>query len=112
RRLRPAAGRRDARGDRRDRAGSRGRRRAVDGRGDGMSAATTVVGGGSTAAPPVERLQRAARRNAWTLGLVAVLAVMLAFTKIIQPNYGPAQIQGLAIGVLPVALAAIAQAII
>ena len=37
---------------------------------------------------------------------------MLAFTKIIQPNYGPAQIQGLAIGVLPVALAAIAQAII
>ena len=64
-----------------------------------MSAAATVVGGGSTAAPPVERLQRAARRNAWTLGLVAVLAVMLAFTKIIQPNYGPAQIQGLAIGV-------------
>ena len=37
---------------------------------------------------------------------------MLAFTKIIQPNYGPAQIQGLAIGVLPVAFAAIAQAII
>ena len=53
-----------------------------------------------------------ARRNAWTLGLVGVLAVMLAFTKIIQPNYGPAQIQGLAIGVLPVAFAAIAQAII
>ena len=102
----------DARGDRRDRAGGRGRRRAVDGRGDGMSAAATVVGGGSTAAPPVERLQRAARRNAWTLGLVGVLAVMLAFTKIIQPNYGPAQIQGLAIGVLPVAFAAIAQAII
>jgi ribose transport system permease protein len=77
-----------------------------------MSAAATVVGGGSTAAPPVERLQRAARRNAWTVGLVGVLAAMLAFTKIIQPNYGPAQIQGLAIGVLPVALAAIAQAII
>ena len=42
----------------------------------------------------------------------AVLAVMLAFTKIIQPNYGPAQIQGLAIGVLPVAFAAVAQAIV
>ena len=37
---------------------------------------------------------------------------MLVFTKLIQPNYGAPQIQGLAIGVLPVALAAIAQAIV
>ena len=81
--------------------------------GDGMSAAATVVGGGSAAAPP-------GRASATTppAGMrgrsvsSAVLAVMLAFTKIIQPNYGPAQIQGLAIGVLPVAFAAIAQAII
>ncbi|MFL5675584.1 MAG: ABC transporter permease [Chloroflexota bacterium] len=77
-----------------------------------MSAATTVLEGGSASADPVERVARAARRNAWILGLAGVLVVMFALTKFIQPNYGPAQIQGLAIGVLPVALAAIAQAIV
>ena len=54
---------------RHDRGGHRGRRREPDG-------------------APRRAAQRAARRNAWTLGLVGVLAVMLAFTKIIQPNYG------------------------
>ena len=51
------------------------------------------------------------RRNAWVLGLIVGFAVNLAFTKIIQPNYGPAGIQGLAISVLPLALAAVAQAV-
>ncbi|MDP9483815.1 MAG: ABC transporter permease [Chloroflexota bacterium] len=37
---------------------------------------------------------------------------MLALTKIIQPNYGAPQLTGLAIAVLPVAFAAVAQAIV
>jgi ribose transport system permease protein len=49
------------------------------------------------------------RRNAWTLGLVAILVILLAITKLIQPTYGPAGVRGLAIGVLPLAFAAVAQ---
>jgi ribose transport system permease protein len=49
------------------------------------------------------------RRNGWTLGLLGILTLLLVATKIIQPNYGPAGIQGLAISVLPLALAAVAQ---
>jgi ribose transport system permease protein len=49
------------------------------------------------------------RRNTWTLGLIGILALLLVLTKIIQPSYGPAGIQGLAISVLPLALAAVAQ---
>ncbi len=52
------------------------------------------------------------RRNAWTLGLLAFLVVMLAFTKMIQPRYGPIPVQGLATSVLPLALAAVAQAVV
>jgi ribose transport system permease protein len=54
-------------------------------------------------------LVKAAHRNAWTIGLVGILAVLLVITKIIQPTYGPAGIQGLAVSVLPLALAAVAQ---
>lgn len=75
-----------------------------------MSAAAGAVAG--TRAAPGELIAAWARRNAWTLGLFAVLIGMLVFTKLIQPNYGAAQIQGLAIGMLPVALAAIAQAVV
>ncbi len=53
-----------------------------------------------------------ARRNAWTLGLFGFLAALLVFTKFIQPNYGVPGIQGLAISVLPLALATVAQAIV
>jgi ribose transport system permease protein len=53
-----------------------------------------------------------ARRNAWTLGLLAFLALLLVFTKLIQPTYGVTGVQGLAISVLPLALAAVAQAIV
>lgn len=48
-------------------------------------------------------------RNAWTIGLLGILALLLVATKLIQPSYGPAGIQGLAISVLPLALAAAAQ---
>src|SRR5262245_15326684 len=52
------------------------------------------------------------RRNAWTLGLLVFLAILLAFTKFIQPSYGVTGIQGLAISVLPLGLAAVGQAIV
>lgn len=73
----------------------------------------------SATAAPVARsagraavIASAARRNAWMLGLLALLAGLLVFTKIIQPNYGVTGVQGLAISVLPLALAAVAQAIV
>jgi ribose transport system permease protein len=52
-----------------------------------------------------------ARRNAWNLGLVGLLALLLVYTRFINPNYGVAGIQALAISVLPLAFAAVAQAI-
>ena len=53
-----------------------------------------------------------ARRNGWTLGLIGLLAVLLVITKFINPSYDVSGIQGLAISVLPLALAAAAQAIV
>ena len=53
-----------------------------------------------------------ARRNTWTLGLIGLLIVFLALTKMLQPNYGAPGIQGLAISILPIAFAAVAQAIV
>ncbi len=62
------------------------------------------------ATPETEtNLRRWVRRNAWLLGLFAILALLLVITKLIQPNYGAGGIRGLAIGVLPVAFAAVAQ---
>ncbi|MGB8360953.1 MAG: ABC transporter permease [Acidimicrobiia bacterium] len=58
---------------------------------------------------PRSALVHFVRRNVWTLGLVGILVVLLVITKIIQPNYGPPAIQGLAISVLPLAFAAVAQ---
>lgn len=60
---------------------------------------------------PMGALVVAARRNAWTLGLVGILVLVLGITKLIQPSYGPTGVQGLAISVLPLALAAVAQAV-
>ncbi len=52
------------------------------------------------------------RRNAWTLSLVGFLAALLAFTKVVQPGYGAIAVQGLGTSVLPLALAAVAQAVV
>jgi ribose transport system permease protein len=75
-----------------------------------VSAATMPVGG--TRRSPAEALSAGVQRNAWTLGLLVFLVVLLVFTKLIQPSYGVSGIQGLAISVLPLALAAVAQAIV
>jgi ribose transport system permease protein len=72
-----------------------------------MSAATGVApeARGLTLGPAVQR-------NAWPMGLLGFLALLLLFTKLIQPNYGVTGVQGLAISVLPLALAAVGQAIV
>jgi ribose transport system permease protein len=72
-----------------------------------MTAATVA-----TRTSPVDAIVGWARRNAWILGLVALLAALLTFTKVIQPSYGVSGIHNLAIAVLPLALAAVAQAIV
>ena len=75
-----------------------------------MSAAAPTVD--ITRAGPADAVIGAVRRNIWTLGLLAFLALLLLFTRFIQPTYGPTGIQGLANSVLPLALAAVAQAIV
>ena len=53
-----------------------------------------------------------ARRNTWVIALLGLLAVLLVFTKLIQPSYGVAGVQGLGISILPLAFAAVAQAVV
>jgi ribose transport system permease protein len=52
------------------------------------------------------------RRNTWVLGLLVLLVCVLIFTRVINDSYGVGGIQGLAISVLPLAFAAVAQAIV
>lgn len=61
---------------------------------------------------PASQLRRWSQRNSWTLALLGLFVVILLFTYLIQPSYGAAQLRGLAIGVLPLAMAAVAQAIV
>jgi len=68
----------------------------------------------ATTAPGVRSMPfgSAARRNAWPLGLLAFLVILLVFTKLIQPSYGVSGVQNLGSSVLPLALAAAGQAIV
>jgi ribose transport system permease protein len=75
-----------------------------------VSAATAPIGRADTSRG--DAIASWARRNAWPLGLLAFLVLLLVFTKLIQPSYGVTGVQGLAISVLPLALAAVAQAIV
>jgi energy-coupling factor transporter ATP-binding protein EcfA2 len=88
-------------------AGGGGRVRGSGGRAL-VSAATSAADSVMTRA---DVLGAWARRNLWALGLLAFLAALLVFTKLIQPNYGVAGVQGLAISVVPRARAAAAHAI-
>ena len=63
-------------------------------------------------ARPIDGVVAWARRNAWTIGLVVFFFVLVGFTRLIQPTYGVTGVQGLAISVLPLALAAVAQAVV
>jgi ribose transport system permease protein len=75
-----------------------------------MTAAAQPATAGSPDA--MEAVRRAARRNTWILGLLGFLVVLLVFTKLIQPNYGPTGVQGLAVSAAALVLAAVAQAIV
>ena len=75
-----------------------------------MSAATAPAE--ARRAGIADLLGAAMQRNAWILGLLGFLALLLIFTKLIQPSYGVTGVQGLAISVLPLALAAVAQAVV
>ena len=72
-----------------------------------MSASIRTAGAGTVGWR--ERLLRMGRRNAWSLGLVAFLVVLLVYTSTLAPRYG---VSSLAIAVLPLALAAVAQAVV
>lgn len=61
--------------------------------------------------PAVRAFAAFFRSDAWTVGLFVLVVVLFLLTRYIQPNYGPFNVGGLAIGALPVAFAAIAQAI-
>jgi ribose transport system permease protein len=73
-----------------------------------VNVASTALG--EPRSRPVDVLYAWARNNAWALGLIGFLAILLVFTKFILPTYSVAGVQGLAISVLPLALAAVAQA--
>lgn len=75
-----------------------------------MSAATARVD--DLRPRPADAIGAWAQRNGWVAGLLGFLALLLVFTKLIQPSYGVSGIQGLAISVLPLALAAVGQAIV
>ncbi|HYI22185.1 MAG TPA: ABC transporter permease [Candidatus Limnocylindrales bacterium] len=75
-----------------------------------MTAATTTAEARKPG--PLDTLADTARKNGWTIGLLVFLGVLLAFTRFIQPTYGPSGIQNLAIQALPLALAAAAQAVV
>jgi ribose transport system permease protein len=70
-----------------------------------MTAAVARRGRGAPIAATVQE-------NAWTLSLLGLLVALFALTKIVQPQYGPISIQGLGTSVLPLALAAVAQAVV
>jgi ribose transport system permease protein len=62
-------------------------------------------------AAAAEMLARFARNHAWTLGLLGFFAVLLLFTKYVNQNYSLGSLASTATSVLPLALAAVAQAV-
>lgn len=53
-----------------------------------------------------------AQKHAWTLGLVALLLVLLGITKFIQPSFGVSGLESLARAALPFAFATAAMAVV
>ncbi len=52
------------------------------------------------------------RRDTWTVALAGLFIGLLAIAKLTAPNYGATELTSLAIGSLPIAFAAVAQAIV
>ena len=55
---------------------------------------------------------RVVRRDTWSLALWGLFAALLVVAKLISPGYGATELTSLAIGALPIAFAAVAQAIV
>jgi len=75
-----------------------------------MNAAAPAVSGNG--AGIADALRRFVRRDSWFVALLVLLVALLVVTKLIRPNYGSFDLGSLAIAALPVALAAVAQAIV
>jgi len=60
----------------------------------------------------VSAAREALGREAWVGGLAGLVVLLLIFTKLINPSYGASGIQGLAVNVLPLAFATVAQTIV
>lgn len=75
-----------------------------------MTAANPPVD--SVRTSPLAALRETVRREAWLGGLVGLVVLLLIFTRVINSNYGAGGVQGLAVSVLPLALATIAQTIV
>jgi ribose transport system permease protein len=59
-----------------------------------------------------ERLMSFAQKHAWTIGLFALLLVLLGITKLIQPSFGASGLESLARAALPFAFATAAMAVV
>src|ERR1700716_4513800 len=55
---------------------------------------------------------RLVRRHGWTIGVYGLLLASLAFTVAIHPTYSSFDVKSLALGALPLALAAAAQTVV
>jgi ribose transport system permease protein len=74
----------------------------------------------TAASPPADKIRpnalSAARdalgRGAWVSGLAGLIVLLVIFTRIINPSYGASGIQGLAVNMLPLAFATVAQTIV
>lgn len=64
---------------------------------------------GSSGGPVRETLRRAMRSDAWTIGLLAIFLGLFVFTIVLRPTF---RLEALAIASLPVAFAAVGQAIV
>lgn len=53
-----------------------------------------------------------AQKHAWTLGLIALLLILLGITKLIQPSFGVSGLESLARAALPFAFATAAMAVV
>lgn len=69
-----------------------------------MSAATAVA--------DLRAASRPLARNAWAAGLITAFATLLIATKLNRPAYGSFELEALAQAGLPIALAAVAQAVV
>jgi ribose transport system permease protein len=61
--------------------------------------------------PTLDAIVAFVRRDKWTFGLLLLFAGLLLVTKLIRPSYGSFELASLAIASLPVAFAAVSQAI-